>query len=326
MAQVYLLQDKQAEAIPALKKALSLAPANPDSTVLLADLYITEKKPDEAVRLITDAMQKNPKDANFTLRSAMILEKLRRWDEAQRAYQQVLQLDGENAVAKNNLASLLVDRGGNLDAALSLAQEAKEKLVNNLQVTNTIGWIYYKKSSYQTALKYLQECAEKDQTSATFQYQLGMTYWKLGRRDEAKQALQNALTLDRNLPDADSGSQHSRPAVVVMSQQRGAGCALVSGSLPHGCGHLSRSQSLLTDEHNRGASGGRQSENVREVSVESDYHARFAGRVGNNLQVAGFVHPDFPGVHRVPAVSSQDHDSCRRQALIEQDAFHAASR
>jgi tetratricopeptide (TPR) repeat protein len=80
------------------------------------------------------------------LKSGMI-EKFRRWDEAQKAYERGLQLDGDNAaVLKNNLAWVLAEHGGNIDVALKLVQEATEKLYDNPQVTDTIGWVYYKKA------------------------------------------------------------------------------------------------------------------------------------------------------------------------------------
>jgi len=147
-------------------------------------------------------MLKYPQDPDVLFRSGMILESVQRWDDARKAYERVVQLDQDNALAKNNLAWLLAEHGGNIDAALNLAQEAKQKSVNNLQVTNTIGWIYYKKGIYKTALNYLKECVEKDSKNATFQYQLGVVYWKLGQTDDARRLLRNALQLDPHFPES----------------------------------------------------------------------------------------------------------------------------
>jgi tetratricopeptide (TPR) repeat protein len=204
LAQVYLWQKKRVEAVAALQKALSLSPANSDSTVLLADASAADKRPEQAIQLIAAAINGRPKDADLMIRAGMIFEKIQRWDEARNAYERALQIDSGNALAKNNLAWVLVEHGGNIDQALKLAQQAKEKLVDNLQVTNTIGWIYYKKGIYKTASNYLKECADKDQKNATFQYQLGMTYSKLGNREDARRALLNALTLDPKFPEAQS--------------------------------------------------------------------------------------------------------------------------
>jgi tetratricopeptide (TPR) repeat protein len=212
LGQVYLWENKRTAAIPVLQKALSLAPADPDSTILLADAYAAEKKSDEAVHLISEAMQRHPKDADLMLHSGMIFEKLQRWDDARKVYERELQLDGDNALAKNNLAWLLAEHGGNIDLALKLAQQAKEKLYDNAQVTDTIGWVYYKKGIYKTARDYLKESAEKDRKNAMFQYQLGMAEWKLGDQEEARRNLLNAVTLD-------PASQEAALARAALAQQ-----------------------------------------------------------------------------------------------------------
>jgi tetratricopeptide (TPR) repeat protein len=202
LGQVYLWEKKRTAAIPALQQALNLAPADADSTILLADTYAAEKRSDEAIQLISEAMRQHPKDADLMLRSGMIFEKLQRWDDARRVYERELQLNSDDALAKNNLAWILAEHGGNIDVALKLAQQAQEKLYGNPQVTDTIGWVYYKKGIYQTAREYLKQSAEKDQKNATFQYQLGMAEWKLGNQEEARRDLLNAVILDPKSPEA----------------------------------------------------------------------------------------------------------------------------
>jgi Flp pilus assembly protein TadD len=181
-----------------------LAPASIDSGILLADLYAEGAESQPAMQVLAEVIQKAPRNTGLMIRAGMIFEKIQRWDDARRAYERALEFDSGNAFAKNNLAWVLVEHGGNIDEALKLAQEAKEKLTDNLQVTNTIGWIYYKKGVYKTASNYLKECADRDQKNATYQYQLGMAYSKLGNREDARRSLLNALTLDPKFPQAQS--------------------------------------------------------------------------------------------------------------------------
>jgi tetratricopeptide (TPR) repeat protein len=204
LAQLYLLQNKHKEAVGALEKAVLLAPNRNGSALLLADLYTEGQNSDAAVRLITESMRKNPKDMSVVLHGAMILAKLQRWEDARTAYERALQLDSNNAIAQNNLAWLLSEYGGDTDRALQLAQQAKEKLPGDLQVTDTIGWLYYKKGIYKTAVQYLQECADKDHANPTYQYQLGMVYLKLGDRDEARRHFLQALSLKPGASEAQT--------------------------------------------------------------------------------------------------------------------------
>jgi Flp pilus assembly protein TadD len=191
-----LLAHKRSAAIPILQTSLTLAPADTATAALLADSYAGDGRPDEAVRVLSETAQKNPSDSNLWFRSGVIFEKLQRWDDARKAYENALRIDGDNALVKNNLAWLLAEHGGNIDLALKLAQQAKERLYDNPQVTDTIGWVYYKKGIYKTAQEYLKQSVDKEQKNATFQYQLGMAEWKLGNRKEARQSLLNAATLD----------------------------------------------------------------------------------------------------------------------------------
>jgi tetratricopeptide (TPR) repeat protein len=206
LAQMYFWRGQRAEGVSALQTAMQMAPSNPESYILLADVYSADNKADQALQLLTSAAQKPGVDSDLLVRMGSIYERLQRWNEARDAYERSLQYDASNAIAKNNLASVLADHGGDLNVALTLAQQAKEKLVDNLDVTNTLGWIYYKRELYGMALKYLEDCAKKDQKNATFQYELGMTQWKLGHAAEARNLLVKALELDAHFPEAASAA------------------------------------------------------------------------------------------------------------------------
>ncbi len=206
LAQMYFWGGKRAEGVAALQAAIQLAPSNPESYVLLADVYSAENKADQAIQLLTSASQKSGVDSALLIRMGMIYERLQRWNEARDSYERSLQADASNAIAKNNLASVLSDHGGDLNVALTLAQQAKETMVDSLEVTNTLGWIYYKRQLYSMALKYLEDCVKKDQKNATFQYELGMTQWKMGHAAEARTSLVKALDLDSHFPEATSAA------------------------------------------------------------------------------------------------------------------------
>jgi tetratricopeptide (TPR) repeat protein len=206
LAQMYFWSGKVAEGVAALQASIQVAPSNPESYVLLADVYSAQNKADQATPLLTAAAQKPGVDSDLLIHIGMIYERLQRWNEARDAYEKSLEADASNALAKNNLASVLADHGGDLNVALTLAQQAKEKMVDSLEVTNTLGWIYYKRQLYTMAIKYLEDCAKKDQKNATFQYELGMTQWKLGHNAEARTSLVKALDLDAHFPEATSAA------------------------------------------------------------------------------------------------------------------------
>jgi tetratricopeptide (TPR) repeat protein len=204
LPEIFRLNRNREQAITNYNKALRINPDAIGSVISLAKIYLEEGKTDEAVQMLQAASRRNPQNVGLAVSTAVALDTAKRWQEAQKEYERALALDGANTVALNNLAWLLAEHGGNIDVALKLAQQAKEQRADDVQVTNTIGWIYYKKNSFQMALQYLGESAAKARSNPIYHYQLGLTYWKLGRGDEARQALQAALRLNPSFPEADA--------------------------------------------------------------------------------------------------------------------------
>jgi tetratricopeptide (TPR) repeat protein len=128
-------------------------------------------------------------------------------DAARKYYEQALAIDPSSAVSANNLAFLYVKQGGNLDLALGLAQKAKQLLPETNPITDTLGWVLYKKGDYASALPLLQECVEKKPNSAVYRYHLGMVLAAVGQKEKAKDQLESALRLRLVGEDADEAKQ-----------------------------------------------------------------------------------------------------------------------
>ena len=70
-------------------------------------------------------------------------------------------------------------------------------------MSDTLGWLLYKRAIYQQALNLLKESAAKLPDNAQTQYHLGMTYYKLGDKPAARQALSRALQLNTSFDGSD---------------------------------------------------------------------------------------------------------------------------
>jgi tetratricopeptide (TPR) repeat protein len=204
LGEVYRLQNKRDDAIRHYTKALALNADAVGSTIALASVYVEGGETNQAIKLLLDATKRKPQNVSLALSTALALDKARQWMEAQSAYERVITLDAGNVVALNNLAWLLAEHGGNVDVALKLAQRAKEGAPENMDVTDTVGWLYYKKNSFQMALSYFEECTAKNPSNPVHQYHLGMTYLKLDKKEEGRRALRRALELDPKFSDSDS--------------------------------------------------------------------------------------------------------------------------
>lgn len=65
---------------------------------------------------------------------------------------------------------------------------------------DTLGWIYYKKGLYRSAIAELEQSHEKIQTNPVILYHLAMAYLKNNQKKEAKRALEKALKLNKEFP------------------------------------------------------------------------------------------------------------------------------
>jgi tetratricopeptide (TPR) repeat protein len=127
-------------------------------------------------------------------------------------FQRALELNPKFALAANNLAWNYAEHGGNIDIALSLAQTAKEQLPDDPHITDTLGWIYYKKGAYRQAIAQLEESIARLPDDSVVHYHLGMAYYKKGDATRAKQALQQALRLYPDFP----GAQEARDVLASL--------------------------------------------------------------------------------------------------------------
>jgi Flp pilus assembly protein TadD len=105
--------------------------------------------------------------------------------------------------AANNLAYLYAEGGGNIDEALHLAQSAKQQVPDDPHISDTLGWVYYKKNIFSRSIVYLKEANEKISDNASMRYHLGMAYYKNGDKENAKKELRKSLELDSRFSGAD---------------------------------------------------------------------------------------------------------------------------
>jgi tetratricopeptide (TPR) repeat protein len=144
------------------QRAIELDPNQLDSYGRLAGLLAAQRRSDEVIRTYETALEKNPKAGEVHLLLGMLKEADEKTiPDAMQHYERAIELNPELAAAKNNLAYWIAERGGDLDRALDLAQEAKAELSKNPRTNpaaaDTLGWVFFKKDLPETAVNYLRE-------------------------------------------------------------------------------------------------------------------------------------------------------------------------
>jgi len=203
LGRVYLARGEGTQAEETFLKAIAINPQLFEPYVALGGFYAQTKRYDEALQKLEQAKAVNEKNLGVHMLIGMIHEMRNDIPQAQAAYEKVLDLNPRFGPAANNLAYLYSEHGGDKEKALQLAQVAKEVLPEDPRISDTLGWILYKRGIYERAVSLLRESAEKLGDNAEVQYHLGMAYLKTGKSPQAKEALTKALKLNASFAGAE---------------------------------------------------------------------------------------------------------------------------
>lgn len=212
LGSVYVARGQAKLAETAFLKALELEPTLVGAYLSLSQLYVASGKHDEALATLNEVLKANPKNLVAHMRVGMLYEGKGDFSKAEQAYERALALDPRFAPAANNLAYSYSERGGDKERALQLARTAKEVAPDDPHISDTLGWILYKRGIYQQALGLLRESAAKLPENPEVQYHLGMAAYKAGDKEAARKALTRALAS----PTSFSGRDAAREALAAL--------------------------------------------------------------------------------------------------------------
>ena len=159
LAELYKAKKDVAEAIQYYQKALILAPDNIGIIMKIADIHLTEGDNPEAIKY----------------------------------YEMILERKGDFLPAMNNLAYLYGESGNNLERALELASNVLQKLPDNPDVADTLGWIYVMKKAYSQAEPHLQVAVEAKPDTPVIVYHMGVLRYYQKNHQEAALLLNGAV-------------------------------------------------------------------------------------------------------------------------------------
>lgn len=177
------------------RQASELDPTNTEALVKLGLLQAAGGHNDQALQTYLDGEKVNSKETTFYLLAGGIYETRLDWDHAKQQYEKVLEVQPDNPLASNNLAYVLLEQGGNVDLAFRMAQTARRQLPDNPNSADTLGWAFYHKHVYTSAINLFKEAVKKDPENELFNYHLGMAYAKSGQAALAKQQLDRLVKI-----------------------------------------------------------------------------------------------------------------------------------
>lgn len=191
----------------AFEKSVELDKSNSDALLKLVQVQAAKGATDQAIATCHKALENNPSLLSFHILLGDLYQSKQDWNGATNAYQKALAIKPQDPLASNGLASVILQSGGNLNIALSLAQTARRALPASPAVAETLGWIYYQNGAYRSAVISLQEALKLGQKNNSpdnprVHYHLGLAYAKTGQVSLARQQLEWVLKIDPNSSEA----------------------------------------------------------------------------------------------------------------------------
>jgi tetratricopeptide (TPR) repeat protein len=185
-----------------VRQALTLDPKTPDAYTLLANIHLARGAVEEAKADLRAAIAAHPRSLLNYMALVTQYEKEGNWEEAKKLCEKANDIDRSSPVVAAELAFLYLEHGGDVNAAVSLAQIARQKMPDSPITADALGWAYYKLGSVSSAVAQLKESSEKVPNNPVYRYHLGMAYIASRQFDLAQQSLRAALRTDPQFPYA----------------------------------------------------------------------------------------------------------------------------
>jgi len=204
LGRTFVASGDRAEGRKLFEAAIALDPKYSAAGLALAELDAAEKHWDSARQHLNAVIASDSRNITALTMAAGIELAAGDNPAAIAKYRSALDVDGSNVLALNNLAYLILIEGDDPNEALRFAQKAVELAPNDAAVRDTLGWIYYRKGIYPSAVEQLKISVAKEATPRR-EFHLGMSYLKVGDRDLGQRTLKAALKQDPNLAKTEQG-------------------------------------------------------------------------------------------------------------------------
>jgi len=181
------------QAIKLLEEHHKKNPQDIDIISFLASFYEEQTQYDKAMTILADSLKSTPDNTTLLFRLGTVQDKAGLKDQSIETMKTLIRIDPDNAGALNYLGYTYADMGIKLDEALDLIKRALRQKPEDGYITDSLGWVYYQKKEYETAVKYLEQAAQLSDFEAIITSHLADAYLKAGRPAKALATYKKAL-------------------------------------------------------------------------------------------------------------------------------------
>ncbi len=190
---LYQEQEKITEAIAYLKTAIEHYPDSPEFLLYLGSFYEEIEAYGDAETALKKGLEIDPGHARIQFRLGVVYDKWGKKSDSITHMRKVIALEPENANALNYLGYTYADMGENLDEAESLIREALKFKPDDGYITDSLGWVLYKKGLFQEALIYLEKAVKLTSDDPIILEHLGDVYLQIHDKENALKYYQESL-------------------------------------------------------------------------------------------------------------------------------------
>lgn len=201
-------RDKTDEALAMYEKARQLNPDNLQAYISTGRLLNRIGERDKAMVMYQTMIEKQPNSIPGYMGTAALLEAEGKTAEAMDNYKKALEIKPDYAPAANNLAWLTVEEpDGDIGEALRLAMVAKQAAPEEPHITDTLGWVHYKRGSYSLAIPQFEMALQNKPDDPAMTYHLALALNGDEQKEKAKEVLEKLLKRDVTFTDRDDAAK-----------------------------------------------------------------------------------------------------------------------
>lgn len=194
------------------------------SRIAIGDLYRNRNDYKDALAAYETAVRSfhgtvPPEFWHLLYYRGMVLERLGEWERAEKDLKAALAYQPDQPYILNYLGYAWADQGKNLDESLEMIRKAADLQPGDGYITDSLGWVLYRREQYSEAVKPLEKAVELLPYDPVINDHLGDAYWRVGRRLEAQFQWQRAINASETEEQAaqirekmDVGPQMEGPA------------------------------------------------------------------------------------------------------------------
>jgi tetratricopeptide (TPR) repeat protein len=188
-------------AIDILDTALKNNPSNLEFIIYLGSFYEEEEMYQKAVSMYLKGLNIDKSSTRLYFRLGVAYDKKGDRNACIKEMKNVIRLDPEDANALNYLGYTYADLGMNLQEAEELILRALKLKPDDGYITDSLGWVYYKKGNYEKAITTLQKAVTLIPDDPILLEHLGDAFEKTLDREKALEYYKRSLKFKKKEPE-----------------------------------------------------------------------------------------------------------------------------